>query len=380
MFFEIQKNLLSIIVLLILFISLMRQLNWKEYINQIFFYLIWFNIIFLALDSIITMTNGNTSMISQVGLYISVGFYFALTPILGLLWLFYTDITIFQSKERLLKLSYLPVAIFVVNLGLVITSYFTNIIFEITSENLLIRSTYFFLPFVLNSIVFMYTIFHVYANKDKIRKKEFIPLLAFGFPPFISGVVYLFFKDINFIWNSFVVSQLLIYIYIQSKITSTDFLTGLLNKREYEFIVKQLSSNKPKNLEILGIMIDINNFKRINDVYGHRVGDEALISTSDLLKSAVRKQDYVFRVGGDEFVVILLSDEKNKVDQVIQRIHQILDQFNQTDTYEFDLSFSIGKGTYDDQKHKDLNHFFDHLDEMMYAQKKAFNQINEDGR
>lgn len=374
MIFEVQRNFLSIIILFILFFSLLRQSNRKEHINQLFFYLIGFSILFLILSTVMTLVNGKEALFFKVALHSSVGFYYGLAPLFSLLWLFYVDFTIFQDKKRFVKLSIIPLVLFVINTFLVLLSYSIGLLFKITDQNVLLRGTYYYWIFILNGAIFLYAMYHIYTHKTRIRKKEFIPLLSFAIPPFLATIIFLFFNDVDIICNSLVVSHVLVYVYIQTKITSTDFLTGLFNKREFEFVVSQLNLNKLKNLEISGIMIDINNFKRINDMYGHKSGDEALISIANILKSSVRKQDYVFRVGGDEFVVLIISDREYKLDIIIKRILKVLEEFNEKGTYDFKISFSIGKGIYDESKHLNLNRFFDYLDEMMYVDKNKFNE------
>jgi diguanylate cyclase (GGDEF)-like protein len=372
LYIEIQKNVLSIIILLILYFSLIRQLNWKEYLNRVFLYLIWFNIACLVLDSIILFTSGNTSTFLNILLYGSVGLYYGLVPIIALLWLYYVDLTIYGNTKRLLKISIIPIIMIVLNFGLVLASFKYALIFNINNQNVFSRGSYFFITISLSAIILVITMIHIYKHRKAVRKQEYIPMMLFGLPPLISGIFLIFYKDMNFVWNSMVISQLLVYIYIQSRITNTDFLTGLYNRREYEFMVKQLKYNKLKNIELSGIMIDINDFKKINDKYGHKLGDEALVTASQMIKESVRKQDWVFRVGGDEFLVIILDQDLHVLDEVIKRIDKQFIKFNESSKYPFELSYSFGKGVFDDKKHQDLNDFFEYLDFMMYDKKREY--------
>lgn len=333
-----------------------------------------FNIISLFLDTIIISISGTDFGISKITLLITGGGYFFIVPVISMIWIFYADIAIFQNKQKLYKLSIVPLIIIGINLILVIFSFKNGYIFSVNSANVFIRGPYAYITTILSSSLYIYAIGHVYINRNLIRKKSYYPLLVFGLPPLISAILLIILPDMNFVENSLVISQLLIYINIQSRITSTDFLTGLYNRREYEFVLKSLHINKPIKDIVSGIVIDINGFKKINDTYGHRVGDEALVETSNILKNAVRKQDYVFRVGGDEFTVVILSDDKNAIHKVIDRINEELNQFNMSKIYPFDLSFSIGKGSYDQKKYRDIADFFEELDLMMYHAKKTFKE------
>lgn len=372
LFVEIQKNLISSVVLVILFFSLIKQLNWKNYINKVFFYLIGLNFTLILLDSIIILLNGNESLTASIILNTSVGVYFVLPPLFGLLWLYYVDITIFNNRKRLIKLSIIPGIIFIINFGFVIASYFSDLVFNISETNVFSRGSHHYIVVLASFLILMLANYDVFKNKEHVRKKEFGPLLLFSIPPVIAALILMAFNDVNMVWSSLVISELLIYIYIQSRITSTDFLTGLFNRREYETIIKDLSYMKQKSLTISGIMVDINDFKNINDVYGHRIGDEVLVHVSKLLKSTIRSQDYIFRIGGDEFVIVIISDKKNVINEIMNRIEHVVHEFNNQSPYDFSISLSLGKGIYDEHTYVDLPSFFEHLDLMMYDDKKYF--------
>ncbi len=339
--------------------------------------MIGLNVVFLALDSIIVLISGEQFEGAKLTLILSVGIYYALAPVFALFWLYYVDMTIFQSKDKLIKISFFPCLIILINFGFVIASYTNDLVFNISDQNVFSRGSHHYLVILTSVLILVMTTIRIFKYKEHIRKKDFMPLLLFAIPPLASGIILILFNEVNLVWNSLIISQLLIYIYIQSKITSTDFLTGLFNRREYEMTVKDLSMTKNKSLIISGIMVDINDFKSINDEFGHRVGDEVLIVVAKLLKSAVRKQDYVFRIGGDEFVVIINSDDKSAVNQVTNRIEEILNQYNQSSPYSFKLSLSLGIGVYDDKKYVDIPSFFEHLDLMMYDDKKYFKKHSE---
>ncbi|MCD4827528.1 MAG: GGDEF domain-containing protein [Acholeplasmataceae bacterium] len=374
MFIDIQKNVLSIIILAILFISLIRHLNWKEYLNKVFLHLILINIACIFLDSMIIITSGQDSLFANITLYISVGLYYTLLPIAALFWLYYVEFTVNPDSKRYIKMSIIPGVLIIFNFILVILSYNNDLIFSINDQNVFARSDFFFITGGLASVILIYSLIHIYLHRKYIRKQEYIPLMLYSVPPLISGIILIAFKDMNFVFNSLIISNLIIYIYIQSKITSTDFLTGLYNRREYEFVIKQLKTNKQKGLELSGMMIDINDFKKINDEFGHKLGDEALITISKIIKASVRKQDGVYRIGGDEFMVVILSEEHDIIDGISERIKEQLDKFNQKKTFPFNLSFSLGKGIYDGENEKDIDKFFEHLDFMMYDQKKLYKE------
>lgn len=129
-----------------------------------------------------------------------------------------------------------------------------------------------------------------------------------------------------------------------------DALTGLLNRQSFEQLKERLR-NPVKKLAFL--LVDVDVFKAINDNYGHDVGDQALIKVANLLEDNFRKADYVLRIGGDEFAVIMekmTADKKQIIRDKIDAVNEIL-QNPQGDFPKYSLSVGIAfseRGFHDD--------------------------------
>lgn len=105
------------------------------------------------------------------------------------------------------------------------------------------------------------------------------------------------------------------------QLVKTDPLTGLLNRRGLESVlIRELSLARRTGDEVIGIVIDLDNFKGINDTHGHAAGDLVLKTVSNVLQDAVRASDWVGRVGGDEFMVFLPSTSLEQGAQIAERI------------------------------------------------------------
>ena len=91
---------------------------------------------------------------------------------------------------------------------------------------------------------------------------------------------------------------------------STDALTGLYNHRTFHDRLRQeLVRASAEHESVALVMIDLDDFKKVNDVYGHGVGDHVLLQVADVLRASVRANDVVCRVGGEEFAIILPSGD-----------------------------------------------------------------------
>lgn len=104
---------------------------------------------------------------------------------------------------------------------------------------------------------------------------------------------------------------------------SRDFLTGLYNRRHFFTVMEPYfieAANRDE--EFMTALIDIDNFKIINDTYGHDTGDQVIIHVSEILRSNVQHQDVVSRFGGEEFCLVLKDTTREKAMEILERIRQ----------------------------------------------------------
>jgi diguanylate cyclase (GGDEF)-like protein len=104
-------------------------------------------------------------------------------------------------------------------------------------------------------------------------------------------------------------------------IATTDPLTGLANRRALEQALERCFAEAARyGGDLACLMIDLDNFKHLNDAFGHQTGDEVLRRTARLLEACCRRSDVAARYGGDEFVVLLPKTDQDTARQVAQRI------------------------------------------------------------
>ncbi len=144
---------------------------------------------------------------------------------------------------------------------------------------------------------------------------------------------------------------------------SHDELTGAYNRAGYDFLFSNL------DLENSYMMLfDVDNFKNINDTYGHETGDRVLVKLVDVLKSVFRDDDCICRIGGDEFIVFMVHSGGMHRKQIEAKLEQINSELENTDDGLPPVSISIGvvNGKYA----KDTSNLFEKIDIAMYESKK----------
>jgi len=144
-----------------------------------------------------------------------------------------------------------------------------------------------------------------------------------------------------------------------------DALTGFLNRNGYEEI-KQYYENNADPIAL--IIVDIDNFKSINDTFGHEVGDEALKKAAAILGSSFRDTDYLVRFGGDEFLVIMTgvgSQSRSIIEKKLKRINAVLHK--ESEEVRPAITVSIGVAMSDQGYTEDL---FKKADDALYKTKE----------
>lgn len=129
------------------------------------------------------------------------------------------------------------------------------------------------------------------------------------------------------------------------KLATRDLLTGLYNRNFFnETILRDIKKAERKNERLCVYLIDVNNFKKINDTYGHLHGDGVLQECAGILKkSVVRKSDFLCRYGGDEFIIITPEHACEADSQILRRIEKHLAEWNNNySSFSYSLSVSIG--------------------------------------
>lgn len=230
-----------------------------------------------------------------------------------------------------------------------------------------------FIILIIIPYVFSLIINFIKWKEAKQRYNPFIILLINIIP--LIGLVFQY-STANY--HLFLISMILTFVVVvldlQYHYAITDFLTGLYNRRN---LIKHLSNTmanlKPDEI-YAGFMLDINNFKSINDRYGHGFGDQVLIDISSLLLQMVSRGNYVARFGGDEFVVIARIYDEIDIEAIRQKIVKACESYNEVNYKTHTITFSIGVATFKLGDNHTSSRFLELIDQRMYADKKEYKE------
>lgn len=156
------------------------------------------------------------------------------------------------------------------------------------------------------------------------------------------------------------------------QLATVDELTQLCNRRGFMLLGQHnLNISRRQKKATTLTFIDLNNFKSINDKYGHDAGDQALVQFSSLMKETLRDSDLYARLGGDEFVVLSTDASREKSELIITRLAAKIKAFNQQTRHAFKLEFAYGIVEFNRDKHSDIEALLKEADGKMYRHKQG---------
>ncbi|MBV4552442.1 sensor domain-containing diguanylate cyclase [Pseudomonas sp. SWRI102] len=159
---------------------------------------------------------------------------------------------------------------------------------------------------------------------------------------------------------------------IAVQMASMDEMTLLSNRRGFKTLAQHALGvcnrlSRPATL----LFFDLNDFKPINDRFGHAEGDSALKTFADVLRIAFRESDVIGRLGGDEFVALLTGASHVETAAIMARLGEIPEERNATLQRGYDIRFSVGQIEYDPKRHASIDSLLADADAAMYAQKQG---------
>jgi diguanylate cyclase (GGDEF)-like protein len=151
-----------------------------------------------------------------------------------------------------------------------------------------------------------------------------------------------------------------------------DLLTGIYNRRGlFELGLRELDRAQRFDRPLCAIMVDIDHFKRVNDTYGHPIGDLVLKELADRLKTHLRSIDILSRYGGEEFVILLPETDLDQAKEVAERLREIAEKTLFTpDGLSLPITISQGISILNG-KTSDITTLIKHADDAMYISKRS---------
>lgn len=243
--------------------------------------------------------------------------------------------------------------------GLNAISIFTGIVFSLSESGTLQRGPLGYLPFIVAGLYGAWLIYILYRQSNRLYT-EIIPI-AFLALAFASGLIlpFIFGKHFSQMFcTTIVISLYVYYVFSIHQLSKKDPLTDVLNLQAFY----DDSETNPKDITAL-LSVDMNGLKEINDRLGHAAGDEALVTLTRSFRTVLNARQAVYRIGGDEFVILCRHMQESEVTDLIGRLREAVGKTKYTCAIGY--SYRGGKAVPIDEMLKES-------DRVMYAEKAKY--------
>lgn len=369
---QFQINIFALMILLGLAIIIKEKSKVENYSKKLLKWIMLATTVAIIAEPLTWIFDGELFFGAYFLEYATNVILFMMGPILGGLMLCYVDYAIYRASERIVKRHYY-MHLSIITLIILIINVFYPLYFSVNrSTNNFSSGPFKWVHYIVLASLYLYMIYFVLKNRRKTDPFVVRIFILFFALPIIGMLVQLIDSKLHFSWTSIVLAILIVYVFLESTSTEYDFLTKLFNRQSYENYVRHLIERKKP----FGIMlIDLNDFKIINDTHGHQKGDQILITFSKVLKRVFPVDAMVCRMGGDEFMVVI-EVAKSTIDWELSEIDRILKKHD--DDFMHTIRFSYGYQTYSEAL--DFEELYTTVDQKMYLNKKAYKKsihVNE---
>lgn len=302
------------------------------------------------------------------------------STLMGYYWLCYVETAIdskFIKTKYLKHVAKIPVVVVIIG---VIASVYNGAVFYIDSNNIYHRGDYIMLHVVMSQLYAVITTIHAFIKSLKcsicMKAREYRILSMFLVFPILIGAIQIIIPSIPSVNVGVTLAFVFVYIDLQNLLISVDSLTGLNNKNQ---LIRFLSSRMKAgadNSKLYLFMLDVNKFKKINDLYGHVEGDMALIRCANALMAANGNTgNFICRYTGTKFIIIAALDGHEDAMRLCENVRQALIKEREKDGIVYDLSFSFGFVPYDNSM-KSFQTFINAADKKLTEAKIEWEKKN----
>ncbi len=375
LFLKIDTNIIAILMLMLVNIVASEYLERKDEFNRLFLRLSLLVFLQLILETITCLINERpVEWLILVSIILN-GILFILAPVITSYWYILVRRLIHSNPGEIKKKYYIFYVPVLINFVLTVLSPTYHYVYYIDSMNVYHRGPLYLVSAFISFVYAIYGMFIIFIRRRNFPANEGIMLLIFSGLPVMGGLFQTIFYGPLLIWSCSAFSLVGIFIFSQKRMVRLDDLTGALARGSFDYYITQKIQ---QNYEKFGLIyVDLDKLKEINDNYGHMEGDFAIKTAVKIIRSEIRKNDIVVRMGGDEFLIMISCENVENLESTINRIEEAFERYNLNSQKEYRLECSLGADIFD-SKNYSIDQFIHHVDNLMYQNKnkKRENVVN----
>ncbi len=305
--------------------------------------------------------------------YVSNSLCYLGTASIGLLWCLYVNLRVYRNYKRMRHcLRFVLLPWLVESLMLLANLTGRGLVFRITEDNVYQRCPSGIFSYAVLLYYLVYSVQLVERSRKEGIHLDFFPVMYFAGPCLAGVLIQMAFYGITTCWLSVSIALSFVQMQTYAENLYMDELSGLYNRRYMNRMLADRSASDHAPDGFYGIMMDMNDFKSINDSFGHSAGDRAICRIGDILFRSIPEGGIAVRFAGDEFIVLLPHTEERSVHFTMEDIRKNMEAFNAAGTEPFHLSVSMGYARFEPAE--DPESFLKRMDACMYEEKRLYHR------
>lgn len=327
------------------------------------------NILGAVAETISFLVDGKSFIGCRQLNYISNSLCFIGTVSMGLLWCLYVNLRIYRNFKKISEKMAVVMIPWMIEVIMVLGNLIKpGIMFKVSADNVYQRTGGALAGYITLVIYLAYSLYMVYHSRKQGVNLSYFPVFYFVCICFAGVLIQLVFYGVTSSW--LITAVTLIFTQMQSYAENIymDELSGLYNRRYLKAVLAKRKNTDANSL--YGIMMDVNDFKYINDSFGHSMGDKAISTMGNILFKSIPDAGIAIRYAGDEFIVLLTDADKVCVLATINEINKNISRFNDSKAEPFELSVSMGYAEFGKDDNAEV--FLRNMDDKMYEEKRRY--------
>ncbi|MDR1074615.1 MAG: GGDEF domain-containing protein [Treponema sp.] len=364
----------SFLVVAIICIDYLLKYNTDAVQRKIFVSCLFMTLLAIVCDFTHQALAGQGGQIVQTILYIVNTLYYISQVGAMYVMTVFLDYISYKNMKRLKTIIIIVAAINLVHIAALLLNLQWGFYFFFTNRNEFMYGDKYFIRLLISYLPFVINIVDLFLSYKNVSFHHinliFIILILSSAGSTLSFLA----NNTPLFWICSASGLLALYLFIIRAEAKFDVLTGIGNRHLfYEFIDKLNKQSGEQSWSIA--MLDIDDFRRINNTYGHIEGDNALRDVAVTIKSCIRTSDLVVRYGNDEFILAIQSEYD--IDRLMERIQKAIYDQNEKSDRAYKLNLSYGYGAFATHSEQSVNDFLVKIETLMCNQKNAKRRSGE---
>lgn len=327
------------------------------------------NILGAVAETISFLVDGKSFIGCRQLNYISNSLCFIGTVSMGLLWCLYVNLRIYRNFKKISEKMAVMMIPWMIEVVMVLGNLIKpGIMFKVSADNVYQRTGGALAGYITLVIYLAYSLYMVYHSRKQGVNLSYFPVFYFVCICLAGVLIQLVFYGVTSSWLLTAVTLIFTQMQSYAENIYMDELSGLYNRRYLKAVLAKRKNTDANSL--YGIMMDVNDFKYINDSFGHSMGDKVISTIGNILFKSIPDAGIAIRYAGDEFIVLLTDADKAFVMATINEINKNISRFNDSKAEPFELSVSMGYAEFG--KDDNAEEFLRNMDDKMYEEKRRY--------